>query len=474
MFAPPVAKAQTKAAESSARKLAPQHSTLAARPFGDRVLEQAHMLQRSIGNQATLRLLADRAWSPAGDQLDELLAQEPERMRGRAATPGLSQSFSKFPLFPPDRTSPPQAPSRLAVPSLPSARRPKLSGGEAENPLGHESGGGVAVASSDTISRGPAVASASVVRASTTASTSEADDAGPAASEPIAEGTSIVSRDTADTDGGTASGPTQDAATSTWGWGGPATQNVYQTCNIQVLDRAAFLNLIGQSPQGPTGASPVEIIRSNVDVTLGITTTDVSQGKLPEISATPVQDGNKTSYRLNPTHAEMAPIQSAATKAGDFIEGTETYAVQSGGSCRTGAYPVHWFVTQDGAAKIKAGEQEHCDDLRTAFDLTLATYASGINNVAAANRSYDTEQQAIADAVSYIGVTPSRMLRSYARLAQRTNTRDTRGWHTAKGRESKPEDTGCAEFRWTIAASALPNVGTHSSEEIINPANAAP
>jgi hypothetical protein len=60
MFAPKVAKPQTKAAESPTCKLAPQHSTFAARPFGGGAVEQARMLQQTIGNQATLRLMAQR------------------------------------------------------------------------------------------------------------------------------------------------------------------------------------------------------------------------------------------------------------------------------------------------------------------------------------------------------------------------------------------------------------------------------
>jgi hypothetical protein len=57
MFAPKVAKAQTKAAESSVRRLAPQRASLPARPFGGSAIDQL-LLQHSIGNQATLRLLA--------------------------------------------------------------------------------------------------------------------------------------------------------------------------------------------------------------------------------------------------------------------------------------------------------------------------------------------------------------------------------------------------------------------------------
>ena len=64
MFAPKAAKPQTKTAESPTNKLMPQRST--ARPFA---IEQVPMLQRGIGNQSILRLLAQMASRPVGKEL---------------------------------------------------------------------------------------------------------------------------------------------------------------------------------------------------------------------------------------------------------------------------------------------------------------------------------------------------------------------------------------------------------------------
>jgi Domain of unknown function (DUF4157) len=134
MFAPKVAKPQTKAAASSTNKLVPQHSALATRPFGGGTVEQAHFLQRTIGNQATLRLLAQRTSKPAGDQLDDAPAQEHD---GSAAL-GLSWDFSKIPVFPPDRPNRPRAPSLVAAPPLPGDIQPKLAVGDVNDPLERE------------------------------------------------------------------------------------------------------------------------------------------------------------------------------------------------------------------------------------------------------------------------------------------------------------------------------------------------
>jgi len=49
---------------------------------------------------------------------------------------------------------------------------------------------------------------------------------------------------------------------------------------------------------------------------------------------------------------------------------------------------LFWDITEGGAKKIWAGEMEHCSDIRAAFEVTLALYASVINNEAAAERRY--------------------------------------------------------------------------------------
>jgi hypothetical protein len=136
MFAPKVVKPQTKAAANSRNELAPQRSALATRPFGGRTVEQAHFLHGTIGNQATLRLLAQRTSKPARDHLDDAPAQEHD---GSAALgPGLSWDFSKIPLFPPDRPNRPRASSAVAAPPLSGDMQPNLTVGEVNDPLEHE------------------------------------------------------------------------------------------------------------------------------------------------------------------------------------------------------------------------------------------------------------------------------------------------------------------------------------------------
>jgi len=140
MFAPKIAKAPTKAPDSPTRKLAPQRPTLVARPFGGGAVEQARMLQRTIGNQATLRYLTQRLSNLPGQEPAERHEQEaaPENMTAREAPRGPSWDFSKIPVFSPDQANSHQAQFSLSAPRLPGVIQPKLVVGQVNDPLEHE------------------------------------------------------------------------------------------------------------------------------------------------------------------------------------------------------------------------------------------------------------------------------------------------------------------------------------------------
>jgi hypothetical protein len=111
-------------------------STLVAHRLGHDAVEQAHMLQSTIGNQATLRLLAERARSLAGNERRDQCEQQAEGLAREA--PVASWDFSKIPVVPPDRPNRPQASSPLAPLQLPGALQPKLADGRIDSPLEHE------------------------------------------------------------------------------------------------------------------------------------------------------------------------------------------------------------------------------------------------------------------------------------------------------------------------------------------------
>src|SRR3954453_21501819 len=137
MFAPKIAKPQTKAAASPTNKLALQRPTPMARPFGGGAADQARMLQATIGNQATLRYLTQRLSNLPAKEPAERHEQEavPENMTAREAPRGPSWDFSKIPVFSHERPMRAQARPSPSAPPLHSVIQPKLTVGDINDPL---------------------------------------------------------------------------------------------------------------------------------------------------------------------------------------------------------------------------------------------------------------------------------------------------------------------------------------------------
>ncbi len=133
MFAPKVARPQTKsAAASSTSNLAHQRLAFVAHRRGYSSTEQALFLQRRIGNQATLRYLTDRL-SNSTKQIEQHGPEARQAARGEAPSP--SWDFSKIAILPPDRPNQPQALLAFPRPSLPIIIQPKLAIGRVDDPL---------------------------------------------------------------------------------------------------------------------------------------------------------------------------------------------------------------------------------------------------------------------------------------------------------------------------------------------------
>ncbi|MEO6422898.1 MAG: DUF4157 domain-containing protein, partial [Candidatus Nitrotoga sp.] len=197
------------------------------------------------------------------------------------------------------------------------------------------------------------------------------------------------------------SGRLKNSAPATWGWGSPETDNLYQECTVAPMARQRFLQFRATLPKGPPHPQ-----RKKPDdgpaFALGATWPNLKAAIPPQIAAEPVQEDGKTFYRLKPTYAGMAPVKSASTQAGTFQEGITTYALYESTGKRVcqdlgGRPPLFWQITEGVAKKIWAGEMEHCSDICAAFEVTLALYASVINNEAAAERRYRTGKSVISE-----------------------------------------------------------------------------
>ena len=138
MFAPKIAKPQTKPASHSRSSLPPPRSTLMAQRHDP--AEQTLLFKRAIGDQATLRLLASRTLSLArnGSSCDHEQEALAEYTTARKAPSGISWDFSKSPLFPGDRTNWSQPSLLPTVKPLLGAIHAKLVVGSVDDPLERE------------------------------------------------------------------------------------------------------------------------------------------------------------------------------------------------------------------------------------------------------------------------------------------------------------------------------------------------
>jgi hypothetical protein len=116
----------------------------------------------------------------------------------------------------------------------------------------------------------------------------------------------------------------------------------------------------------------------------------------------------------------------------------------------------------DGAAKIRTGEQEHCDDFQFAFDSTLRRFADIVNRLAAGNRRFANETAAKNALQRLVGVPPDDCQLVFTYLAGKTRERDSarNGWHTPRPRHVGPHPH-CRYVDTIVDGNSLPQVGLH-------------
>lgn len=183
-------------------------------------------------------------------------------------------------------------------------------------------------------------------------------------------------------------------------------------------------------------------------------------------------------FRVQHTQAALPTIQSIYTQSGRFSDG-ETRIFPGSSGCPRDSYPVQWRITPRGAAKIGAGEQEHCNDFQYAFDVSLRRYADAVNQLAQSQRTFSGRRSVIRHLTRVTHVSPADWQSTFECLARKTLLRDTvargaaRGWHTPISRNLGPDDRAiratrrCRYFERRITASSLPQVGRHPSSRVI-------
>jgi hypothetical protein len=248
---------------------------------------------------------------------------------------------------------------------------------------------------------------------------------------------------------------------SNWGWGAPETDNLKQECKVTGMERSDFLSFLSTMPAGPPA------------VVFGETAIVPQNAVPPQIAAVQADGG----FKLKPTHAEMPPVYSAFTKAGTFVEGKQICTNSECGA-KKGSGDQHYEITAAGAERLQAGEMEHCNDYREAFGLTLQLYASIINNLAAHERVYSSERQAIEEATQQVGVKPGEMNKKFEQMCEKSLLRDSNHWHEPNYRfpaddhyhQLCKKENDCRALE-VIDAKSLPQVDKHPFEELAMPAS---
>ncbi|MCB1033563.1 MAG: hypothetical protein KDD47_06990, partial [Acidobacteria bacterium] len=266
------------------------------------------------------------------------------------------------------------------------------------------------------------------------------------------------------------------AAPATWGWGGDETRNLYQECSVAPMPRERFLEFhaLNPKPFKRRAANP----KDGLEHPLGATWMDLPKAVPPKITAEAVEEGGERRFRIKPTHAEMAPIRSAFTQAGEFQERDTPWTFKPECDNLHGRVKFFWRITEGGAKKIKAGEQEHCGDYRLAFERTLVAFASEINREAAAERRFTSEAEAVKFTrerlKDVVPMTDVDMLNAFGVLAEKSAKRDSLRWHEGTPRMLEPQANACRGYLGIFDADSFPGVGggpgkeTHPPEEVID------
>jgi hypothetical protein len=236
---------------------------------------------------------------------------------------------------------------------------------------------------------------------------------------------------------------------------------------------------LGETPTQGDGATPVQqsspcntksLSRDNYLKEPGTSTDDFGLTSLdPNAVTYPEFITEKTigGVRIKPTMASLPTIPSVFTGSGNFFEGERTVTKQNPSDCDTKKYPIRWTISDQGAAKIAEGEQEHCGDFQHAFDISLKRYAEAINALAATSKVFINDADAKAKVVKAVGASPENWRSIFICLAGKTRMRDPH-WHKPIANNRAPNwDSGCKFAISIISGNSLPEVGQHPASEII-------
>ena len=130
------------------------------------------------------------------------------------------------------------------------------------------------------------------------------------------------------------------------------------------------------------------------------------------------------------------------------------------------------IITKDGEKRVRAAEQEHCDDLQYAFKISLYAYAKKVNDLAKRKKKFASQADAETAIANLVGLEPAKWADRYVALLKRTAIRDTSSWHSANGPAagfSTIESMGKAGRipPVIVNGNSFPEVGKHKTRDLI-------
>ena len=201
----------------------------------------------------------------------------------------------------------------------------------------------------------------------------------------------------------------------------------------------------------------------------------------------------KSGVRVKETTAALAPLEMRFLAPGRYAahDGagqplfhtqicTDPWFPGTTTPCTQGKFPIVYDVDGAGSARIKSGEEEHCQDWTIAFSLTLAAIANEVNRLAASGRTFANLAAAQKELSKTVKLAPDKWLPYFECLvSQTTSERDRKrgpyGWHDL--RPPRPErlvlgTDPSASGKVALYPVVLPDLG-HLSMEVLRPATDA-
>ena len=201
----------------------------------------------------------------------------------------------------------------------------------------------------------------------------------------------------------------------------------------------------------PTGESLSTVTAAasfaEAETTLGYTTIDTAASQLqcrPDF--TPGAAPGTCSFTPRPVRLELIS---------KYVKPRDDYPHPTGRtmSSACGELPIVFKVTDDIANLAKQGEQEHCADIKLAFERTLQPCSEALARLAGTAMAGRNPDECFADLQQKLGFNPAACTREFIRLRDATAQRDSSKWHTFEPyRVSADCDTG-AHYQYRPARS---------------------